>query len=326
MSASSNGEERFVGVDVGGTKVAAGTVTSAGQIVHHLRVPMNARGSAEDGLASVLAAIDSILVQEDKSIIRGIGICAPGPLDPQSGVILNPPNVPCWRNFPLAAEVRKRYGVTVKVDNDGKAAALAEALWGAGRGYRNIFYATVGTGIGSGFVQDGRLYYGRTGAAFEGGHVSIDLNGPVCNCGKKGCIEVLASGTAIGRRARARVAAEPVRAHALLALAVGNPEQIRSELVGKAAAAGDLLAKEVLDETVQFLAVWLGNIVDLLEPDVIILGGGVSETLCPFFSDLQDRMAPWCINARYKEIPIALAHYGAHSGIAGGAALLHSPQ
>src|SRR5437762_9153650 len=130
----------FVGVDVGGTKVAAGLVNASGEILSHQRVSMVSNDSAERGLQAVLSAI-ALVLPDGTSGIGGIGICAPGPLDPIRGVILNPPNVSCWRNFPLAEEVRKKYSVPVKVDNDANAAALAEARWGAARGYKNVFYA-----------------------------------------------------------------------------------------------------------------------------------------------------------------------------------------
>jgi glucokinase len=250
-----------------------------------------------------------------------IGICAPGPLDPRTGVVLNPPNVPCWRDFPLAAEIQRRYGVSARVDNDGNAAALAETLWGSGKGYGNVFYGCIGTGIGAGIIIDGKIFHGRTGSAAEGGHVSIDYRGPRCNCGKRGCIEALASGTAIARRAREAIAANSQRGGGLLALAGGNAAAIRSEMVARAADAGDELAREILSETTEYLAVWLGNIVDLLEPQVMILGGGVAEMLRPHFQEIQARMKNWCVNARHDEIALLPAHYGENSGIAGGAAL-----
>jgi len=284
---------------------------------------MNCRGSAEDGLAPVLSAIESLFSQEPshRSKIKRIGICAPGPLDPRTGVVINPPNVPCWRDFPLADKVASHYSAHVRVDNDANAAGLAEHFWGAGRGYRNVFFATIGTGIGTGIVLDGKILHGRTGAAAEGGHVSIDFNGPVCNCGKKGCIEILASGTAIARRAREKLAQSPHLGAQLLALAGGDPASVRSEMIGKAALAGDPLAKEILDQTLEYLAIWLGNTVDLLEPEVMILGGGAAEMLRPYFNDIQRRMKNWCINSRYLEIPLVPAHYGENAGIAGGAAL-----
>jgi glucokinase len=313
----------FVGVDVGGTKVAAGLVNAQGEILSSSRQPMVADGDAAAGLNSVTSAIDALFVAnpEAQETIRGIGICAPGPLDPKTGVVINPPNLKCWRNFRLADEMARRYRVPVKVDNDGNAAALAETLWGAGQGFKNVFYACIGTGIGTGIIFDGRIYHGRTGAAAEGGHVSIDYHGPVCGCGKRGCIEVLASGTAIARRAREKLAAEPARGSALRNLADGKSESVTSEMVGRAHAAGDPLATEILVETVELLAVWLGNIVDLLEPEVMIIGGGVAALLSPFFNELRDRMARHCVNTRYAEIPLVPAYYGVDSGIAGGAAL-----
>jgi glucokinase len=316
-------EHYFIGVDVGGTKVAAGLVNSAGEITQQTRVPMVA-GDAAAGLAAVNAAIDWVCPparpdSESRGLISGIGICAPGPLDPRTGIVINPPNLPGWRNFPLADLISKAYRLPVRVDNDGNAAALAEALWGAGRGYRNVFCATIGTGIGTGIVFDRRIYHGRTGAAAEGGHITIDYRGPRCACGKLGCIEALASGPAIARRASEKIAAG--RSSAILEYAGSQLDAITSEMVGRACVAGDLLAKEVLEETAMFLTVWLGNIVDLLEPDVIIFGGGAAPLLQPFFGEIRDQLPNWCVNSHGQEIPLVTAHYGADAGIAGGAAI-----
>jgi glucokinase len=313
----------FIGVDVGGTKVAAGLVDSIGKISHQTRTPMVATDAAA-GLAAVTAAIDSVsaaakLNKASQLLISGIGICAPGPLCPRTGVVINPPNLPGWRNFPLGELVSKAYRLPVRVDNDGNAAALAEAIWGAGRDYRNIFCATIGTGIGTGIVFDGRIYHGRTGAAAEGGHITIDYRGPRCGCGKLGCIEALASGPAIARRAAEKIAAG--RSSSILEQAGGRLDQITSEMVGRAYLAGDLLAKEVLQQTAMYLTVWLGNMVDLLEPDVMIIGGGAASMLQPFFGEIRDRLPSWCINSHCQEVPLVTAHYGADAGIAGGAAL-----
>jgi glucokinase len=313
----------FIGVDVGGTKVAAGLVDSDGKISHQTRTPMAAADAAA-GLAAVTSAIDSVraaisLAPKVQHQISGIGICAPGPLDPRAGIVINPPNLPGWRNFPLAAEISRVYHLPVRLDNDGNAAALAEAMWGAGRGYRNVFCATIGTGIGTGIVFDGSIYHGRTGAAAEGGHMTIDYRGPRCGCGKLGCIEVLASGPSIARRASEKIALG--RKSNLLEQAGGHPDRITGEMVSQAYAAGDLLAKEILQETALFLTVWLGSIVDLLEPDVMIVGGGVASLLQPFLGEIRDRLPNWSVNSHCQEIPLVPAHYGADAGIAGGAAL-----
>ncbi|MBZ5679829.1 MAG: ROK family protein [Acidobacteriia bacterium] len=323
MTESPNRQGAVIGVDIGGTKVAVGLVDPRGRILRQLRRPMAANSGPEAALEAVTAAISSLSSQSESSSAppRGIGICAPGPLDPVTGMVINPPNLPCWRNFPLASRVADVYRVPVKLDNDANAAALAETRWGAARGYRYVFYATVGTGIGTGIVFDGRIYHGRTGAAGEGGHVSIDYNGPVCSCGKKGCIEVLAAGPAIGARARAKLSEDRSRHSTILDLAKGNIDAVTSELVGQAHAAGDPLAREILQETVGLLSAWLGNIVDLLDPNVVVMGGGVAAMLQPFFGQIKDRLPSWCVNPRVSEIPLLIAHYGADAGIAGGAAL-----
>ncbi|MFZ1006118.1 MAG: ROK family protein [Candidatus Sulfotelmatobacter sp.] len=324
MSSVNVRDHLVIGVDIGGTKVAAGLVDPSGEILYHTRMPMVSTCGAAGALAPVTKAIEIVSAHVGNAasvhgMIRGVGICAPGPLDPGNGVVLNPPNLPCWRNFPLAVEIAQIYRVPVKVDNDANAAGLAETLWGAGRGYRNVFYVTIGTGIGTAILLDGRIYHGRTGAAAEGGHMSIDYNGPRCACGKTGCVEVFASGPAIARRARTEL--ENGRQSMLLEFAGGNPDRLTTEMVGRAAAAGDRAANQVLRETVELLSFWFGNIVDLLEPDVMIVGGGVASMLQPFFFEIRDRLPGCCVNQRCTEIPLVSARYGEDAGVAGGAAL-----
>jgi glucokinase len=308
----------FVGVDIGGTKVAAGLVDANGEIGAQSRVPMISHASAEEGLSAVLQAIAEVL-PNGAAQVSGIGICAPGPLDPKTGVILNPPNIPCWHNFPLAEAVQKVYRVPVRVDNDANAAALAEARWGVGHGYPSVFYATIGTGIGTGIIFDGHIFHGRTGAAGEGGHVSIDYRGPLCACGKPGCIEVFASGTAIVKRARQQIAAGCKSS--MLELAGGNLDAVTGEIVGEALAAGDPLATAILTETADMVALWLGNMIDLLDPHVIVIGGGAAALLRPFFDQMRQRIPKLTVNPRANEVPIVSSRYGADSGIAVGAAL-----
>ena len=197
--------------------------------------------------------------------------------------------------------------------------ALAEAKWGAGRGYRNVFYATVGTGIGTGIILDGRIFHGKTGAAGEGGHLGIDINGPVCNCGKRGCIETLAAGPAIARRARQKLEQNPNSV--LWEMAGGNIQAVSGEMVGRAYEVNDPVAKEVMRETLDLLAYWLGSIIDLLDPDAIVMGGGVSSLLAPFLDEIRERWRGVCVNPQPLDIPLLLAHYREDAGIAGAAAL-----
>jgi glucokinase len=310
-----------VGVDIGGTKVAAGLVNAEGEILARNRTPMLTTGAPSNGLAAVSTAIRGLFTDaSSQNQIAAIGICTPGPLNPKTGVIINPPNLPLWHNYALAEEMHRVYNVSIRVDNDANAAALAEAKWGAGRGYRNIFYATVGTGIGTGIILDGRIFHGKTGAAAEGGHLGIDINGPLCNCGKRGCIEALAAGPAIARRARQKHAQNPNSI--LWEMAGGDLQTVSSEMVGRAHALNDPVAKEVMRETLDLLAYWLGSIIDLLEPDAIVIGGGVSSLLAPFLDEIRERWRGACINPCPLDIALLLAHYGEDAGIAGAAALV----
>lgn len=319
-------ERATLGIDIGGTKVAAGLVDASGTILFQTRVPMIANGAAEAGFGAVVNVVNAVFAAQPdaRSSLAGIGICSPGPLDPRSGVVINPPNLPCWRNFPLAAEVQRVFGVQARVDNDANAAGLAEAIWGAGVGYRDVFYATLGTGIGTGIVLDKRIHHGRTGSAAEGGHVTIDYHGPRCACGKLGCIEVLCSGPAIAKRAREKMAHSPQAGARILELSGGNLERVQAETVAEAFRQGDSLATEVLENTADLLTIWIGNVIDLLEPDIMILGGGVSELMSAFFGRIREQLPNWSINERAAEIPIVRAKYGSDAGIAGAAALCRS--
>jgi glucokinase len=313
--------EVYIGVDVGGTKVVAGLVDAKGKILYKTRNPMRARGTAEEGLASVRNAIDTTFRENPGISVGGIGLSSPGPVDPHTGTILNPANLTCWHNFPLAEVVQKAYGLRAHVHNDANAAGLAEALWGAGAGYKCMFYATIGTGIGTAITYNSQLYLGRTGAAGEGGHNTIDFRGTKCHCGKSGCIETFAAGWAIAERAQDRLVREGQRGKRILELAGGNREKVTSETLAKAWAEGDELATEILRETADVLAVWFGNVVDLLEPDIIVVGGGISHLIAQWFDRIASQLPFWSVNARCSEIPFARANYGADSGIVGAAAL-----
>ena len=313
--------EVYIGVDIGGTKVAAGLVSTQGEILHKTRTPMQAHGTAEEALWCVRTAIDAISVEHPEVKVRGIGLISPGPVDPQTGMVLNPSNLPCWHNSPLADKSRKAYDLPTHVHNDANAAGLAEALWGAGAGYKCMFYATLGTGVGTAITYNAQLYLGRTGAAGEGGHMSIDYRGVRCRCGKAGCIETFAAGWAIAARAQEKLAREATRGKRIIELAAGKIENVTSETLAKAWEEGDPLATEMLRETADILAVWFGNVVDLLEPDIIVVGGGLSGLMSKWFDRIASQLPFWSVNARCGEIPFAEAKYRADSGIAGAAAL-----
>ncbi len=282
---------------------------------------MVARGTPQEGLEPVFASIGEVLDDPRAKRVHTIGVSVPGWVDPGRGIVLRAANIPCWRNFPLARKIRRRFQLPVRTGNDGNLAALAEATWGAGRGYASLLYVTVGTGVGTGIVIDGRLYSGRAGGAVEGGHLPINFRGPRCGCGKRGCAEAYFSGTAIARRAR-RLAATPAgRKSKLFDLAGGKIRAVTAETVARAAAEDDPLAARILDEAAGYFAIWLGGMIDLLEPGVIIIGGGMGRLMLSLRSRLRRGLEAWAANPRREEIPLVAARYGADSALVGAAAL-----
>src|SRR5215467_9284273 len=226
--------------------------------------------------------------------VRAIGVSSPGPLDPKTGTVLQTPNLPCWRNFPLLSRIVERYQLPTLLENDANAAGLAEAVWGAGKGFNSVFYMTLGTGIGTAIIYDQHIYHGRTGAAAEGGHMTIDFRAPVkCGCGKHGCLESMASGPAIAARAREKLLSEEFPQSTL---ARNGHETLTAEVVCNASDAGDALARSIMQETADLLAVWLGNVIDLLEPEIIVVGGGLGASMTQWLQPIQNNLLRWTIN------------------------------
>lgn len=289
-----------IGVDIGGTKIAAGAVNRSAEVWGVVTLPTLAAGPLSESLTQVYRAIEQNL----GSGAGAIGICAPGPLNPRTGVVLNPPNLPQWRDVPLARMVSERYSLPCRVENDANAAGLAEYLFGAARGMESVLYVTISTGIGTGIVLNGKIYHGKNGAAAEGGHVTVDWRSEaVCNCGAPGCIEALASGTAMAARAVRR-----------------NPALHSAEKIAEAAAAGDAVATEILDETCDMLSAWLGSMVSVLDPDIVVIGGGVARIGAPLFNRLRERVPRRTINQFADQLPIVPAALADNVGILGAAA------
>jgi glucokinase len=313
-----------IGIDIGGTKIAGGLVTEKGRLTQSLVVPTRAEKGLETSLGQVLQLIERMIrLAGGKQALRGIGICAPGPLNPRTGVVLTPPNLPGWRNVPLAELVQQRFGLPAVVENDANAAGLAEVLFGAAVGYRDVFYVTVSTGIGTGIIIDKKIYHGKNGVAGEGGHVPVDYQSPyLCGCGTRGCIEVLASGPGLARRARVRLEQEPMTASLLRALTRNDLSKITPRMIAAAARRRDPPAQAVLDETGFYLGVWLGGIVSLLDPEAIVIGGGVSEIGKPLFDKVRQTLPQYTINRDFvAALPILPAKLRKAVGVVGAASL-----
>jgi glucokinase len=314
-------KDLILAVDIGGTKVEAGLVSAKGAILHAVRAPMVARGSAREGLRSVFAAIDQLMLDPRGKNAKAIGVSVPGWVDSNRGAVVEATNLPCWVNYPLARNIQKRYRLPVRLANDANAASLAESTWGAGASFRNIFYVTLGTGIGAGMVLNDELFAGTTGAAGEGGHMTIDSSGPLCGCGKRGCIEMYASGTAVGRHGRERASENPVAGARLLAMAGGAVDRVTAEIVTEAANHGDPLANEILQIAADHLAIWLGGIIDLIEPELIVIGGGFGRVMMRYAPGIREKLKTWAINPNRKRVKLVNARFRSQSALVGAAAL-----
>ncbi|MBZ5497644.1 MAG: ROK family protein [Acidobacteriia bacterium] len=317
-------KQMTIGIDVGGTKIAGGLVTATGRLIRSLVVPTLAEKGLKTSLGQVFCLIDLLVRQAGgKPGLRGIGICAPGPLNPKTGVVLTPPNLPGWRKVPLARLVQERFGLPVVVENDANAAGLAEVLIGAAVGCRDVFYVTVSTGIGTGVIIDRKIYHGKNGVAGEGGHVPIDYRSPyLCGCGTRGCIEALASGPGMARRARVLLEQEPGTPSLLRTLTKGDLSRITPEMIADAARRKDGIAGSILDETGFFLGVWLGGMVSLLDPEAVVIGGGVAQIGKPLFDKIRETVPHYTINRNFvPTLPILPAKLRKNVGIFGAASL-----
>jgi glucokinase len=266
-----------IGVDLGGTKILSAILTNTGKIIAKVQVPTEADKGKAHVTRTIKDSIRSLLKTSNISLsqISCIGIGAPGPVLTKKGIIFDPPNLPGWKRVPLKRIMEKEFKKPVVLGNDADAAALGEAIFGAGKGLRNFVYITVSTGIGGGIVIDGELYTGAVGGAGEIGHMKITDDGPRCGCGRIGCLEALASGKAMARRAKEEIA-KGCRS-LMIKLVDGRIENLSAFTVETAARLGDKLAKDIINEASRYLGIGLSNIINILAPDMIAIGGGVSN-------------------------------------------------
>jgi len=308
-------------VDIGGTKILTALVRADGTVVARARVETPGRG-VEPVLAAVEATAAAVLREApaDRSEIVAVGAGAPGPMNPETGVVYDPPNMEGWHDVPLGTLLSARLALPAFVENDANAAALGEWWMGAGRGVSDLIYITVSTGIGGGIIIGDRLLHGTSGTAGEVGHMTIDLSGPPCLCGRgNGHLEALASGTAIARMAREAVQAG--RSSAVLALAAGRPEAITASLVEQAAREGDAVAREVFSRAATYLGVGLANLIHVLNPQRIIIGGGVSKAGELLFDPVRREARARTFERPGGDVEIVPAALGDDVGAVGAAAV-----
>ncbi len=282
----------IVGVDLGGTNVVVGGIAEDGSASYALareRTPVQLGAEAVVDLIvrMIRRCIDETRRAAPDAEVAGVGIGAPGPLDTAKGLVIVAPNLG-WRNMPLRDRVAGAVGLPTTLDNDANCAILGEWWQGAARGARFVVGLTIGTGVGGGIVLDGRLYHGVHDVAGEIGHTSIDLNGRRCKCGNYGCIEAYASGPAIAARA-----VEGLEAGATSRLADyvhGDLAALDAEVVYQASREGDEFAQEVVRDTARFLGATVANVVNILNPDVVVICGGVTQAGEQLFAPLREEV------------------------------------
>jgi glucokinase len=316
-------DKMIIGIDVGGTKIAGGLVDKKGRLDKAVTLPTKANEGFETSFGQVSTVIKRLINQADgPDHIKGIGICCPGPLNPRTGVVINPPNLPGWVNIHFAERVEKEFQLPARLENDANAAGLAEVLFGAAVGHNDVFYVTVSTGVGTGIIINKKIYHGKNGFAAEGGHVTIDHKSPyICGCGTPGCIEALAAGPAIVRRTVVKLEQEHSTPSLLRERTQNHLSRITPELVQDCAASGDGVAKFIIEETGFFLGVWLASMITLLDPDAIVIGGGVSQIGKPLFDKIRDTIPHYTINRQAKNTPVLPAKLQKDVGIFGSASL-----
>jgi glucokinase len=306
-----------VGGDLGGTRFRVALADGSGRLLRRSGI----RTEARQGLAAVLERIKGSIRETISTApcpVSQIAVAAPGPLDPWKGIIYRPPNLPGWDEVPLKDILEDEFGIPTSIGNDANLAAMAEWRFGAGRGSDHVVYVTVSTGVGGGVIDRGQLLLGYGGGAAEVGHMTIDMNGPLCNCGNHGDLESLASGTAIARRA---VEAIEAGAKSTVVDLAGGLELVAAEHVVEAARQGDELALGVMRRAGYSLGVGVANLMMLYDPEVIVLGGGVMNARDLLFEEMHRAIEERAMLSFRERCRVAIAELGDDVGIYGAVAL-----
>ena len=307
-------------VDLGGTKIITAVILSTGEIIcrkYSLTL-------ADEGPRPVINRLSSAVAETmaqaklKTSDIAGIGIAAAGILDIDRGIVTTSPNLPHWHNVPLRDIFADRLGVVTYLINDSNAAALGEHRFGAGIGFDNIIYLTVSTGIGGGIIIDGELYSGADGCAGELGHMTIEADGPQCHCGNFGCLEAMASGWAVAKEAMMRI--NRGERSSIIELVNGRLENITAETVAIAARRGDQLAADIVAEAAKYLGIGLANLVNIFNPELIVIGGGLSKMGDMLLKPARKVLKERAFRLPSRTVHIVRARLGSNAGIIGAAA------
>lgn len=304
-----------VGVDLGGTKISTALADFEGNVLAQSIIPTNAHEGEQKVLERIIDNIQRVINEGETTIesVEAIGIGSPGPLDSKEGVIITTPNLP-FTNFNLVKPLKDKFNVPVFLDNDANVAAIGEYMLGAGKGKKNMVYFTVSTGVGGGAIVDGNICRGNTSNALEIGHITVSPFGPRCNCGNVGCLEAVSSGTAIGKRGQEAV-------NSKVDTSLKKYEKITSYEVFKEAANGDVVAKDIIDNALNFLGIGVANAISIFDPEMVVIGGGVSKAGDIVFEKVREVVKKRCFKSMAESCEIVPAGLGTDAGVIGAVAL-----
>jgi len=313
-------QQFVIGVDLGGTKIYTALAARGGEVLAETKVPTEAGKGPRHVIDRIVDSVEQVqkAAKIPPGTVRALALGAPGPLDTAKGIIHFAPNLH-WHNIPVRQILEEKFSIPVLLDNDANLAALGEHVFGAGRGEENMVYITVSTGVGGGLILGGRLYRGSSDGAGEIGHMTVSPGGPLCGCGNHGCLEAVASGTAIAREAGELVARGG--GQRILDEAGGDPGKISAALVAAAAAGGDPEAAAIITEAARFLGIGVANIINLLNPSLVVLGGGVMEIGEPVWIGVRQEVQTRALQAARERARLVPAALGGRSGVMGAIAL-----
>jgi len=312
-----------IGIDVGGTNVKLALVNENGQIVYSNSVPTRAEMGYEFTVNNIKQAIYELLKETklEAKDIQGIGFGFPGQVDYKAGIVRNAPNIPGWVEVPIAKLIEDEFNIPTRVDNDVRCAALGELNYGAGKGCENMVCITVGTGIGSGLIINGKLVRGASNAAGEIGHIKLQMHeGPICGCGDTGCFEAFASGPSIVAMAEDYIKGGKSTKFREMA----NGTAITPFIVCEAAKAGDPVAQRIFTIMGEYLGIGLSSVVNLLNPEKIIIGGGVADAGEILMRPLVDTLRKRAMKIAGSAVEVVPAQLGNTAGVIGASLLIES--
>ncbi len=312
----------IAGVDLGVSKVITVVTNLEGEVVSRARLEIDAHAGPEAIISRLLDATRAAFADagDAASKIAGIGLSVPGLIDAERGLSVFAPNIPGWASIHIAKRFRDEFELPCWVENDARAMAIGEAMFGAGRGYQNILCVNVGRGIGAGIIVNGEIYRGKQSGAGELGHMTVDPNGPMCPCGNHGCLEVMAAGPSIAAAAIRAVSSGA--STSIRELTGGRIEEITAEVVSEAADQGDTLAQGLIRESGRYLGIGIANALNLLSPEIVVIGGGVARAGDILFGEVRKTVQRRAFTTMVNLPPIVPSARGEDASSIGAAALV----